>query len=99
LIRSPGNDVEKTTDLFFEGVEFLKLRRSYVGLTLSIAGEDFAEEFTQAGLPPIRLLRLALSSSSGIGLIACSRVTVTEAPAAQDEREAAAGEVILSMIA
>lgn len=99
LIRSPGNDSERTLDLIFEGVEFLRLRRSYDGLTLSFAGEDSSEEFVDAGLPSIRLLRLLVSSSSGTGLVACSRLTVAEALAGQDEREVAAGEEIISVIA
>jgi hypothetical protein len=86
-------------DILFEGVEFLKLRRSYAGLTLTLAGEDFAQEFAEVGLPPIRLLRLVISSPSGTGLVACSRLTVTEAPAAQDEREAAVGDIVFSAIA
>jgi hypothetical protein len=83
-------------NVLFEAVEFVKLHRSYSQAVFGLATEEHDVEF--GSLPPIQLLRITISSPTDVGLVACSRMTVREAPS-RDDDSPYDGKVLFHMIA
>lgn len=76
LLKSTHNSGE-SLGIVFEGVEFVKLTRVLPRLSITQASASQAGEINEAGVRSIRpLLRLALRHDRGIGLVACSRLSV-----------------------
>ncbi|NYF57245.1 hypothetical protein HDA35_003076 [Micromonospora purpureochromogenes] len=79
-------------------MEFLKLRRSYPGLTVRLATESDVRHFEGIESLPIRLLRVVLDSPDRTGFVACSRVVVRQVDDLDDDSWSA-GEVLIHAVA
>ncbi|WP_250034096.1 hypothetical protein [Paractinoplanes maris] len=98
LLRSPGDGREPAYGIHFEGVELMKLQRSYPLLTLRLATEAETVVFAEVDMVPKPLLQVVLESPGKTGLVACSRLTVRRSDSA-DDGEWAAGEPVLHVLA
>jgi hypothetical protein len=81
VVREATERVDHVQELHFSGVEMVMLRRVYSGLTIESIPEDRSFELSGAGLAaPAALLYLAISSPSGAGYVACSRLSARVVP-------------------
>ncbi|MEQ4300012.1 hypothetical protein ABNF97_01245 [Plantactinospora sp. B6F1] len=76
LTSRSGRDPSEHVEVVFAGVESLQVQRRYAGLTVALAAEPLLMVHHPAGPLTLRLLRVALSSPSGTGLVTCSWVSV-----------------------
>lgn len=96
VLRSVADGENMAINVLFEAVEFMRLRRSYPDALLRLATPE--EHVLFGELPPRRLLRFVIASPAGVGLVACSRVTVRETELPDDDM-GYDGSVLMHMIA
>ncbi|WP_144119528.1 hypothetical protein [Catellatospora sichuanensis] len=96
LLRSVGLSGQQTINVLFEAVELMKLRRTYPDLVIRRATDEEEPVFSELAELPVRLLHLALSSTSTTGFVACSRVVASVSDDPED-LSLAAGDLLFSV--
>jgi hypothetical protein len=83
----------------FEGVEFLRLRRAYSGLTLARVGPEQSEAGQSVLALPLPLLHLRLADEADTGFVTCSRVSIRRDAAEESGEPEPTGDLLFQLVA